>query len=391
VSDEEAQSQTLSQREIDQLIAAVRSGKIARPRRSLAAVAGARPIDFRDPRWSHDRLVRRRLPVLDLVFNRLAPALQMTLTKSLRFPVRVSLRGIELQQFGDFTERFAGDSTLFEVTRLDPLRGYNVIAMDPVVVYALVDALMGGLGIPEMPEDREISDIEMSLVHRVYSDVLRDLENAWRPWFPLSVEHVRTDRNNTYITTLPKEEVCHVAWLEVTGDVLPPSSLYFVLPYTNAEPLRDAISAGSGEEIDPNWRSNLEALMRGLSTRVTAVLGETRLQTSQITNLAVGDVIQLPVRTSEDVEILVEGDSIFRGRLGRSGLRYGVKITARRKLTERIVDRSVGQTLVRKGLISREQLAVAQIDELLNKRSFVDSVVARGWVDRRVLEQALSA
>jgi flagellar motor switch protein FliM len=390
VSEEEAQSQTLSQREIDQLIAAVRSGKVARPRRSLTAVAGARSIDFRDPHWSQDRLVRRRLPVLDLVFNRLAPALQMTLTKSLRFPVRVSLRGIELQQFGDFTERFAGDSTLFEVTRLDPLRGYNVIAMDPVVVYALVDALMGGLGIPDMPEDREISDIEMSLVHRVYTDVLRDLENAWRPWFPLNVEHVRTDRNNTYITTLPKEEMCHVAWLEVTGDVLPPSSLYFVLPYTNVEPLRDAISAGSGEESDPNWRSNLETHIRDLRARVSAVLGETRLRTSQIANLAVGDVIALPVKTNEDVEVLVEGDSIFRGRLGRSGLRYGVKVTARRSLTERIVDRSVGQTLVRKGLISREQLAVAQIDELLNKRSFVDSVVARGWVDRKVLEQALS-
>jgi flagellar motor switch protein FliM len=390
VSEEEVQSQTLSQREIDQLIAAVRSGKVTRPRRSLAAVAGARSIDFRDPLWSHDRLVRRRLPVLDLVFNRLAPALQMTLTKSLRFPVRVTLRGIELQQFGEFTERFAGDSTLFEVTRLDPLRGYNVIAMDPVVVYALVDALMGGLGIPDMPEDREISDIEMSLVLRVYTDLLRDLENAWRPWFPLNVEHVRTDRNNTYITTLPKEEVCHVAWLEVTGDVLPPSSLYFVLPYTNVEPLRDAISAGSGEESDPNWRSNLETHIRDLRTRVSAVLGETRLPASQVANLAVGDVIALPVKTNEDVEVLVEGDSIFRGRLGRSGLRYGVKVTARRSLTERIVDRSVGQTLVRKGLISREQLAVAQIDELLNKRSFVDSVVARGWVDRKVLEQALS-
>jgi hypothetical protein len=96
------------------------------------------------------------------------------------------------------------------------------------------------------------------------------------------------------------------------------------------------------------------------------------------------------VKTSEDVEVLVDGEPVFRGRLGRAGLRYGVKITARRTLTERIVDRSVGQTLVRKGLISREQLAVAQIDELLNKRSFLDSVVARGWVDRRVLEQALS-
>jgi flagellar motor switch protein FliM len=390
VSEQGAQEETLSQQQIDQLIDAVRRGKIQRPPRSLVSAAAAGSIDFRDPRWSHERVVRRRLLVLDVVFNRLAPALQTTLTKSLRFPVRVALRAIDLQQFGDFTERFKGGSTLFEVIRMDPLRGHSVIAMDPIVTYALVDALMGGLGIPDMPEDREISDIEMNLVHRVYADVLRDLENAWRNWFPLLVEHVRTDRNNAYITTLPKEEVCHVAWLEVTGDVLPPSSLYFVLPYSTVEPLRDAISAGSGEEGDPNWRSNLETHVRQTETRVAAVLGETELRTSKISTLAPGDVIPLPVKTEQDVDILVEGEPIFRGRLGRSGLRYGVKITERRTLTERMVDRSVGQTLVRKGLISREQLAVARIDELLNRRSFVDSVVGRGWVDRKVLEQALS-
>jgi hypothetical protein len=77
--------------------------------------------------------------------------------------------------------------------------------------------------------------------------------------------------------------------------------------------------------------------------------------------------------------------------MGRSGQRYGVKITARRSAAQKIVDRSAGQTLVRKGLISREQLAVAQMDEILNKRSSLDSIVARGWLDRRVMEQALSS
>jgi flagellar motor switch protein FliM len=391
VSQGGAEGRTLTQEQVDRLVDAIRSGKIERPQRSLVRATGARPIDFRDRRWSQDRIIRRRLPVLDLVFNGLAPAIQDTLTKNLRFPVRAALTHVELQQFGDFIETFGSHSTVFEVMRLDPLRGFNVIAMDAVVSYALVDALMGGLGIPEIPEGRDISDIEVSLLHRVYSEILRDLENAWRAWFPLHVEHVRTDRNTKYMSTLPKEEVCHVARLEVTGDVLPPSSLYFVLPYANLEPLHDAISAGSGEEVDPNWRTNLETHAREMETRVSAVLGETELPTSKIANLSVGDVITLPVKIEEDVDVRVEGEQIFRGRMGRSGQRYGVKITARRSAAQKIVDRSAGQTLVRKGLISREQLAVAQMDEILNKRSSLDSIVARGWLDRRVMEQALSS
>ncbi len=381
---------SLTQSQVDQLVEAVRSGEVPRSWDSLTPATRAKSIDFRDPSWSQDRIIRRRLGVLDLVFSRLAPALQITLTKSLRFPVRASVARMELMQFGDFTEQLGGRSTLFEVIRLDPLRGVSLICLDRLIIYSLVDALMGGLGVPEMPEDRDISEIEASLLDRIHADIGRDFENAWRPWFPLSVEHVRTERLSKYITTLPKQEVCHVAQIEVAGDVLPPSSIWFVLPYANLEPLHDAISAGSGEEVDPNWRSNLERHIRETRTRVTAVVGETEVPASRISNLTEGDLIELPVRADQEIEVRVEGEPIFWGHLGQTHKRYGIKISRARAAVKRVVDRAAGQVLVRKGLISREQLAVAQMDEVLNRRPFVDSMVARGWVDKSTIEKALS-
>ncbi len=380
----------LTQRQIDQLVEAVRKGELPRDRDSLARVTRAKSIDFRDPSWSQDRIIRRRLGVLDLVFNWLTPALQITMSKNLRFPIRASVSRVELQQFGDFIDALDGKSTLFEVIRLDPLRGFSIICLDRLIIYSLIDALMGGLGVPEIPDDREISEIEASVLERIHSDIARDFESAWRPWFPLSVEHVRTDRPTKYITTLPKQEVCHVAQIEITGDVLPPSSIYFVIPYASLEPLHDAISAGSGEEVDSNWRSNLERHVRETRTRVTAVLGETEVPTSRITALAPGDLIELPVRSDQPIEVQVEGEPTFWGRLGQTHKRYGIKITASRAPVERVVDRAAGQILVRKGLISREQLIVAQMDETLNRRPFVDSVVARGWVDKKTIEKALT-
>jgi flagellar motor switch protein FliM len=379
----------LEQSEIDRLVAAVRRGEIATRPGALARLRHARRIDFRAGA-GRDRIVRRRLPVLDLVLGRLVPALQITLTKSLRFPVRLEAAAVELKKFGDLREQLAERRTLLEVMRLDPLRGSSVLVIDSVVLYALVDALMGGLGIAEPPADREISDIEIGVVSRVLLDVLRDLENAWRPWFPLRVEHVRSERNTQLMSAIPADEVCHVATVLVTADVLPQTPIHFVMPYGSLEPLHQAISARVGAELDPNWRLSLEQSLRESEVEVAAVLGRAELSAARVRSLAPGELIQLDTEAGHDLPVLVEGEEVFRGRLGKSGHQYGLKITSRRETRNRMADRQTGQLLVRKGLISREQLAVAEVDEILNRRSLVDSIVGRGWVERRVLEQAIA-
>ena len=381
--------QVLQQHEIDQLVQAILERKVATGPESLAHLQHVQPLDLGDTAWSQDRIIRRRLPVLDLVFDRLGPSIQVTLTKSLKSPVRTEDTRVELQKFGDFRSQFGSESCLFEVMRLDPLRGYSVLVIEPALLYSLVDALMGGLGIAELPGNRDISDIEVGLLYKVHSELLRDLENAWKPWFPLRVEHVRSDRSSQVISTIDDEEVCHIATINVSGDVFPTSTMRFVLPYASLEPLLEATSARAGDEIDPNWRINLERNIHDVEASVRVVLGQTQLPTSRIRSLQDGDIIELENRTDENVAIHVEGQRIFEGRVGRSRNQYAVQITRRRTIERQLVDRTAGQTLVRKGLISHEQLAVARVDELINRRPLLDSIVARGWVERRVLEHAL--
>ncbi len=379
----------LDQQSIDQLILDVRAGRIPAERGSLVRMHGVIPMDLGDPTWSQDRIIRRRLPVLDLVFDRLVPSLQVTLTKSLRFPVRAESMGVELKKFGDFRGLYSSKPCLFQVMRLDPLRGYSAMVLDTTVLYALVDSLMGGLGVAEQPGDREVSDIEASLLHRPHVDILRDFENAWKPWFPLRVEHVRSDRNVQVLSTIADEEVCHVGTIMVAGDVLPASPIHFVLPYSSLEPLLEATSARAGEEIDPNWRVHLEQNLRDSLANVAVVVGHAEVPTARMSSIAPGEIIELDRRIDEDLDVRVEGENVFKGRIGRSHQNYGVKISGWREIKRDVVDRSVGQILVRKGLISREQLAVVLVDELINRRPLLDSIVARGWVERMVLERAL--
>ncbi len=115
--------QILEQQEIDQLLQAVREGKIPTSQDSLVPLLDATPMDFSVPGWSQDRVIRRPLPVLGLVLDRLGPLIQITLTQSLRFPIRAESFGVELQKFGDFRRSFEAQPCLFEVMRLDPLRG----------------------------------------------------------------------------------------------------------------------------------------------------------------------------------------------------------------------------------------------------------------------------
>jgi hypothetical protein len=120
-----------------------------------------------------------------------------------------------------------------------------------------------------------------------------------------------------------------------------------------------------------------------------AVLAETKLSAPEIRSLQVGHVIELEKRIDQDMEVRVEGEPIFKGRIGKSHSKYALRISERREIERTFIDRTVGQTLVRKGLISHEQLAVIRVDERINRRPLLDSIVARGWLERRVLEKAL--
>jgi flagellar motor switch protein FliM len=379
----------LSQSQIDQLIDGISKGKVATKPGSLAYIRRAIPLDLRNPTWSQDRIIRRRLPVLELVFDRLGPSLQVTLTKGLRSPVRTEGTHVELQKFGDFRQRFDGRRTVYQVMRLDPLRGYCLVVAAPTLSYALIDASMGGLGIADIPEEREISDIEIGLLYKAHMDLLRDFENAWKSWFPLRVEHVRSDRDNQVASTLSEEEVCHIGTVKVTGDVLPASPIHFILPYTSLEPLLEATSARAGEDVDPNWRVHLQRNVMDVSAEAKAVIGETELPASRVNALREGDIIELDKLIDDDIDLRIENEPIFTGRVGKSHLKYAVRVSERRNVERTISDRTNGQMLVRKGLISHEQLAVAEVDELINRRPLLESIVSRGWVERRVLENAL--
>ena len=381
--------QVLSQNEIDQLIEAIDTGAIPTRKDRFTASRNAVPLDLRNPKWSQDRIIPRRLPVLDLVFDRLRLSLQVTLTKGLRSPVRTEGVTVELQKFGDFRRKFNSRHAVFQVVRLDPLRGYGLVVMAPSITFTLVDAFMGGLGIADIPDERDISDIEIGLLYRAHMDILRDFENAWKPWFPLRIEHVRSDRDNQVSSAVSDEEVCHVGTVRVAGDVLPVSPIHFILPYTNLEPLVEATSALAGDDVDPNWRIHLQRNVMEAGAEVRAVLGHAWMPASDIAKLGTGGVIQLDGRTDEDIDLHVEGEPLYRGRVGKSHLKYAIRVSARKEIERTITDRTYGQVLVRKGLISPEQLAVAEVDELINRRPLLDSIVSRGWVERPVLENAL--
>ncbi len=379
----------LEQEEIDQLIEAIDQGKVSTQPDALLAARHAVRLDLSDPTWSQDRIIRRPLPVLNLVFDRLGPSIQVTLTKSLRSPVRVEGMSVELQKFGEFRRQLKGARTLFEMIRLDPLAGISMLVMAPTMTYSLIDALMGGFGIADIPEGREISDIEIGLLSKVHMDLLRDFENAWRSWFPLRVEHMRTDRDNQVMSSIPEGEVCYVGTIRLAGDVLPVSPIYFVLPYTSLEPLLEATSARAGDEVDANWRANLQLNVLEVEATARAILADTALSAARVRSLREGDIIELDRRCDEDIDIRVEGEPIFKGRVGQSHSKSAIRISERRHIERSLTDRTAGQALLRKGLISREQLAVVQVDERLNRKSLLDSIVNRGWLERRVLENAL--
>ena len=171
----------LEQGQIDQLIEAIDQGKVPTQPDALLSARNAHLLDLSDPTWSQDRVIRRPLPVLNLVFGRLGPSVQVTLTKSLRSPVRVEGTSLELQKFGEFRRQLGDARTLFEMIRLDPLAGISMLVMAPTITYSLIDALMGG----RIGTDGAGADGSGANDH---FDILAPSEVAVVP--PVSVEHI---------------------------------------------------------------------------------------------------------------------------------------------------------------------------------------------------------
>lgn len=305
----------VGQAELDQLRAA------GGPRRAgiLGVVEGA-------------AVTYERLPMLEVVFDRL----QRLLTSSLRSLTsenpEVRLEGITAQRLGDFLAGLARPATIavFRAVEWDNL---GLVSIDGDLLYGLVDLLLGGrrVGRTLRVEGRSCTSIEAALVERFTRLVLADLAQAFQPIAPvqLRLERIETDPRFAAITR--PGNACVLLRLRIAFEERG-GSLAFLLPHATLEPVREILlQMFMGERLgrDTIWEQHLAREIGFAEVDLEAVLDEQLVPLERVLALRVGSILPLAAAPDSPVVLRCGGVPMLKGRLGRVGDRVSIRIEER--------------------------------------------------------------
>ncbi|MCP5145844.1 MAG: flagellar motor switch protein FliM [Gammaproteobacteria bacterium] len=309
-----AGSEILSQDEIDALLSGVDSGEVEVETGPEPAGESGKAYDF----TSQDRIVRGRMPTLEMINDRFARNIRQSLFNMFRRSPDVSCEGVQMMKFGEYVHTLVVPTNL-NIVKVPPLRGYGLVVLNPKLIFALVDCFFGGNGgAYNKVEGREFTETEMRIVKRVLQLIFADLKSAWAPVLPVNFEYLNTEHNPQFANIVSPSEVVVVSTFHI--DMEGGSGyVHVTMPYSMLEPLREILDAGIQSEVeekDERWATGMRDQIKLAKVKIHSTLARTQLSLRDVTNLKVGDIIQLDLPTH--VVARAQGVPIFKAKYGVS-------------------------------------------------------------------------
>ncbi|MDH5560050.1 MAG: flagellar motor switch protein FliM [Deltaproteobacteria bacterium] len=319
-------SQVLSQDEVDSLLKGISGGDIEddfdMPDMDADAVI---PYDL----TSQDRIIRGRMPTLEIIHDRFVRMFRLTLSSALRKVIDISVRSTELIKFGEFLKTLPVPSSL-NLFRMNPLRGNAIMVLETRLVFSLIDIFFGGTGELEVKaEGRDFTAIEQKIVKRVVISALEDLQNAWRPVFALQVGYTRSEINPQFVAIVPHSEVVVVVTFDVEMGKAP-MTLTICIPYSLIEPIRGKLDSGfqsDQNETDHVWTNRFRDNIGEAEIDLLVLLGKTEITVKDFMEMKVGDILPVNHESVTPLNVQVEGVTKFRGFQGSYKGNKAIKIS----------------------------------------------------------------
>lgn len=314
-------SELLLQEEIDALLRGVDDGDIEIETDEFQDEGNAKDYDFR----SQERIVRRRIPTLEMLNERFSKYLRSSLFKFLHRSPEISLSDIRIQKFSEYIYALRVPTNL-NVIRFSPLRGRALIVIEPSLIFTTVENFFGGGGQSyNMPDAHEFTLTEMRVIQILLEMIFNDLKTAWEPVMALNIEYISSEINPLFANIVGAEDIVVISTVHVAlegggGDI------NIVTPYSMIEPIRallDTIGEDS-DEIDIQWKIALRNEIMGVEMNVNSLLVEKTISIREVLRLKKGDVI--PVDIPKTVLLKAEGIPIFTGTSCTSEGYYAVQI-----------------------------------------------------------------
>ncbi len=326
-------NQVLSQSEVDALLAAVSEGEVAATG-DVSQSANDKGVVVYDL-TSQDRIIRGRMPQLDVIYERFMRAFRISLSASLRRIATLNHASTDFLKFGEFINTLPMP-TCMSVLRFNGLRGSALLVIESKLSYALVDSFFGGADRPYTKiEGKEFTPIELSIVRKVVELAISDLESAWASVWKIDCSFVRTEVNPQFVGIVPPTDVVIASTFDVELESAN-GTITLVIPYSTIEPIKQKLSSGFQVESDQTdkklWTSIIKEQLVDTDVDLLVQMGETQITLDELMKLKVGDVIPLDQDVTGELNVQVEGTRKFKAYYGISHGNVAVQLT--RKTSE---------------------------------------------------------
>lgn len=306
-------SQILSQEEVDALLKGVSNGEIETEKEE-ADPSGFRTYDL----TGQDRIVRGRMPTLEIISEKFARLFSTTLLSLLRKVTSVNALSVDPVKYGEFIKSIPLPASL-HVFKMDPLKGSSLLVIESQIIFALVDTIFGGTGRPGFKvEGRDFTSIENNLIKRVVVSALSDFEKVWEATTKLNVVHQRSEINPQFVQIVAPTDVVIVVQFEIDME-FSSGMMSFCIPYSTIEPIREKLQGGYQADrlgVDKEWIRRFTEGLKCASVNLAVELGTAELSGREIASLKNGDVIPLDQFCSSSLNIYVEDVLKFKGQPG---------------------------------------------------------------------------
>lgn len=322
-------NQVLSQSEVDALLAAVSEGEVGGGDGGSVSSLNDKGVVVYDL-TSQDRIIRGRLPQLDVIYEKFMRSFRVSLSSALRKIASLNHASTDFLKFGEFINTLPLPTSM-SVLRFTELRGSALFVIESKLAYALVDSFFGGNERPYTKMDgKEFTPIELAIIRKVVELAITDLENAWSSVYKIDASFVRTEVNPQFVGIVPPTDVVIASTFDVELENAN-GTITLVIPYATIEPIKQKLSSGFQVESDQTdkklWTSAIKEQLVDTEVEVKVDLGRTEVSLNELMSLKKGDVIPLTQDVSGEFNVQIEGVTKFKSLYGVSHGNKAVKIS----------------------------------------------------------------
>ena len=315
----------LSQKEIDNLLAALSTGELDVERMQEDGEKQVKNYDFSRP----TKFSKEHLRTLEIIFEHYGRLISTNLPVYLRKSVQVEVMNSEAVTYQEFSNALS-NPVLLGIINFAPLQGNIIIEMATNLGYAIVDRMLGGRG-DALEKVREFSEIELLIIEKILVVCVNLLKEPWENVVDIYPHLERIETNSQYAQIISPSEMIAIVTMNIKiGDV--EGLMNICLPYITVEDVIDKLNtrywyANIQSHDSTDYTETIESLIKRANVPVKAILGKSTISVCDFANLQLGDIIKIDRKVEDELEVYVGDIRKFKALPGSFNDNYAVRIT----------------------------------------------------------------